>query len=419
MALYGNIKKNHYLVVLGVLTIVLVGFFGWSWNSFAQTAGDNQSDESVTALNAEIDAKRKEVEELNKRAQIYEDTVKAKQKEASTLQNQLSLIDVQVEQTQNDIERITAEIEALNLELEQLAVNIADKTVELQSSQEVLAQYLRLIHRYDQQTYLEILMTNKSFSEFFDNFQYTQKLQADVEQALVATRTMRDELALQEKEKSDKKSELSQLSDKLTGSVADLGNQKDYKTTLLADTKEDEATYQVLLAEAKREQDSAQADIRSLESKARSQLEEEGVDLSADTQLIWPVAPLKGISAYFHDPSYPFRHIFEHPAIDIPAPQGTPIRAADNGYVVRAKNAGMGYSYIMLVHNDQFTTVYGHVSRIDVTEEEYVVRGQQIGLVGGLPGTPGAGGLTTGPHLHFEVRSNGIPVNPLDYLPGY
>ncbi len=135
-----------------------------------------------------------------------------------------------------------------------------------------------------------------------------------------------------------------------------------------------------------------------------------------ETVLAWPVFPKKGISAGFRDPGYYKRFKMQHNAVDIPAPQGTPLTAAASGYVYKAKDNGLGYSYIIILHKNNIRTVYGHVSQIDVKEGQLVQEGELIGLSGGMPGTKGAGKMTTGPHLHFEVLENGVYKNPLDFL---
>lgn len=136
-----------------------------------------------------------------------------------------------------------------------------------------------------------------------------------------------------------------------------------------------------------------------------------------DRVLRWPVRPTLGLSATFDDTSYEKLFGFPHHAIDIPVGQGTEIRAPDGGTVAKVSLNGLGYSYIVLEHEGGLQTIYGHVTDATVQEGQTVRLGDVIGHTGGEPGTTGAGLTTTGPHLHFAVRKNGVLVDPLKYLP--
>jgi murein DD-endopeptidase MepM/ murein hydrolase activator NlpD len=95
--------------------------------------------------------------------------------------------------------------------------------------------------------------------------------------------------------------------------------------------------------------------------------------------------------------------------LDIAAPYGKPITAADKGEVIFSGWWG-GYGKALVIdHGRGYTTVYGHMSRIYMQAGQTVDKGQVIGLVGST-------GFSTGPHLHFEVRVNGRPVDPSQFL---
>ena len=127
----------------------------------------------------------------------------------------------------------------------------------------------------------------------------------------------------------------------------------------------------------------------------------------------------EGISAHFHDQAYFERFGIQHNAIDIPTVQGTTVHAAADGVVARVSDNGMGFNAIVLSHDGRFSTMYGHVSAFLVKEGDRVRSGDPIALSGGTPGTPGAGNLTTGAHVHFELVQKGEPVDPLQYLPKF
>ncbi len=103
-----------------------------------------------------------------------------------------------------------------------------------------------------------------------------------------------------------------------------------------------------------------------------------------------------------------------HPGIDIGAPKGTPIYAADSGYVVVAgwDQERVSYGFMILIdHGNGYITRYGHLSSFNVEVGDSVKKGQLIGRVGST-------GNSTGPHLHFEIIKNGERRNPFGYLPG-
>jgi murein DD-endopeptidase MepM/ murein hydrolase activator NlpD len=123
------------------------------------------------------------------------------------------------------------------------------------------------------------------------------------------------------------------------------------------------------------------------------------------------------ITSYFHDAGYYSALHSQHEAIDIATEQGTDVLAPADGYVTYLLPPSPGgYSYMALKHNDGLVTVYGHLSEIVVSKYEFVKRGQLIAKSGGAPGTPGAGPMTSGAHLHFELWNNRESVDPLRYL---
>jgi len=102
---------------------------------------------------------------------------------------------------------------------------------------------------------------------------------------------------------------------------------------------------------------------------------------------------------------------YGHRAIDIGAAVGTAIRTSDNGFVSFAGWTDIGYGYLVVVdHRNGYQTYYAHLSDIFVREGEVVSAGETIGAMGST-------GNSTGPHLHYEIRFNGYPTNPLIYLP--
>jgi murein DD-endopeptidase MepM/ murein hydrolase activator NlpD len=412
--------------ILFLLSLILVTGFIVKTSALAYLASEDedysnpkaaQINNELKTINSEIEDRKNRMKKLEDKQKNYTQVIAQKQQDKSTLNSQLAILDNRLAKAKIDIESAEIEIEKVQLEISKTNISIENKTEEIANEKEKIEKVIQLLYKQGNIDTLQILLLNDSLSDFLTQVKYLENVNQAVKESLDNLLVLKENLEQEKLDLREKNKEAILLKENLSDKKKKLEAELEGKETLLIQVNSSESEYQRLLQASKAEQQEAASEIASMEKLIRAKLATlQGKELEFNENgLIWPVKK-NVITAYFHDPDYPYRHIFEHPGIDIRAGQGSTLKATASGYVARAKNAGMGYSYIMIVHGDSISTVYGHVSKILINEDDYVVQGQTIGLSGGMPGTPGAGRLTTGPHLHFEVRKDGIPVNPLNYL---
>ncbi|MCF7860261.1 peptidoglycan DD-metalloendopeptidase family protein [Patescibacteria group bacterium] len=412
------LKQNKIFKILtAVATLLLVLFViyqaGPVWGE------DDLLNLEIRQLNNQIQSHKQQLDSLAEKQKVYSQAIAAKQEEKNSLSSQLELLENKVSKAELEIDATNLEINKVDLEARKISLDILDTNSRIDSQKEHISKLLRLVYKQDQVSALEILLLNDSISEFLNQAKYLENANEELKNSLVKLQSNKEKLERAQLNAKEKRRELATLKEEMERKTAQLKYQQAEKNNLLEATKSSESAYQDLLKQAKKEAQQAEAEISGLEKTIRDKMAQSSKDRlsGSDSTISWPVSG-HTITATFHDPDYPFRRIIgEHSAIDIRAKQGSPLYAAADGYVARVKFDGSrAYAYIMIIHDNGLSTVYGHVSAVNVEADQYVTKGQRIGATGGGPGMPGSGSFSTGSHLHFEVRKNGIPVNPLDYL---
>ena len=200
---------------------------------------------------------------------------------------------------------------------------------------------------------------------------------------------------------AQRREELVAVRARQTGLRAQAAAEEGRQKALLTDVRSKVKDYEAQIASLKKESDAIAALLRARQKAQAKAPTGKGV----------LAAPVNGaVTSTFGPRLHPiFGTMRNHTGIDYSATSGTPVRAAADGVVAVAGDRG-GYGTTVIVdHGNTLATLYGHLSRAAVAEGASVTRGQVVGYAGST-------GYSTGPHLHFEVRVNGNPVDPLRYL---
>ena len=403
------LRKNYKKIAIAVICLALMTP---SFYALADTKAD------ILNLSDTILDKKDQLEKIEDELKEYQKKIDEARKQSVTLKNQIELLTNHIKKTELEIKETNLEIDEMNSDIASINKEITGVQKNISLQKDLIGYYLKEIQRLDKKSPLEIILLHPFFSDFFNELSYMRTLQDNLYNSVKILSDLNVSLENKQSDLKDKKDASVKLKKNLENKKAKLEAQKTGKTFLIGQTFASESKFQALLLEAKKEEQDLESDITTMEKKVREKLKQSDLlPYGGNVVLTWPV-PKNTITTEFNDPDYPYRYLFEHTGIDIRAPQGTAVTAPAPGYVLKVyqSNTWRKYSYIVLLHAGGISTVYIHLSRVYVKPDTYVSRGQVIGRSGGTPRTVGAGLLTTGPHLHFEVRSNSVPADPLKYL---
>jgi len=341
----------------------------------------------------------------------------------------------QLAETNAGITRVGAALDDLTVQVHQSERKLAQNKVQLDAAEATLARHndalrRRIVDAYEHGDigYLNVLLSATSFTEFVERWddigyliaqtQRTVRERRAAEQAVSSARVgleaqqirLNDDVAAQQRVQS----QLSSLAEQRRSLLAAARVQRQAVAGEVAQLEDlsaaEEGSLESLIRERQREEEERR---RALAEAARRAALLAGKPAPPETAagpgaFSWPVSG--PITSPFGLRPNPFGGGVEtHPGIDIGAPSGATISAAAAGRVIFAGWYGGYGNAIILDHGGSMSTLYGHCSAVFVSVGQDVQRGQAIGAVGMT-------GRATGPHLHFEIRVNGVPVDPTTRL---
>lgn len=418
------------LVILLALAMLLTVLLP-AVSIFAQASTVTQEDiDDLKDQLDDISDRKQEVQE--KLASIRDDLAQAK--EAVALVNeQVVLTEQQISATQSLIDATQAQIDESQALLDQYDADIAAKEAEIadleQQEREQLEEYYTQVRWMDEHgsiSYLSILFEASSFSELLDYITVIgdliayndrivtqlQETQAALAEARDQIQTVRDQQAQVQAQLEEQQARQQAQMDQLEAQKAQLEKDRAAATALMDQIAASESE----AAEEARKLAAAEAEVQQALKNAERKYAEQLAALNGNAntgEWYWPLPGKTKISSLFGG-RYLFGHWESHTGTDIPAPGGTPIHAAKSGvvtYVSPNKNTSYGW-YCMISHGNGYVTLYAHqCQRPIVSEGQSVSKGQVIGYVGTT-------GNSTGNHLHFELRINGVRNDILKLYPG-
>ena len=346
---------------------------------------------------ADLQQKQKKIEQQIKDIRQKADALKGEQK---GIQQEIDSLDADMRALDLELESYELQKQEINMKIAESEQKIVDLTQEIDENNEILEERLRVMYKNGTAGYMEVLLNAENLIDALTRMDMIQLIvQSDVE-LLKSINDQKVQVEVLKEEQEIKRLELTAVINNLNSKQNEVLVASRSKEVYMSSLKDN-------IAEMQRQE--AAMDAQSAQIEKDILAAQRAVEY-AGGEMLWPCPGQYRVTSNFGGRADPITGVWtSHGGTDIAAPYGTPIVAANSGVVIFS---GWHYSYgnyVIIDHGGGIATLYGHSSKLLVGKGQAVSRGDRIALVGST-------GYSTGNHLHFEVRINGVRTQPMDYL---
>ena len=403
-------KKTITRVAAGAIAGLLAGLmlFGLVADLFFRVSASAASQSDVDALKDKLEEQAAEKKELQAELNSIDS-------EKATVKEQIEALDAQINSTEEQIELQNDLIDSLEEMIAQKEEELAEAQQKEEEQYEKFKTRVRVMYEQGETSYLEVLLSADDLSDFLSKYEIVSQIAEYDKNLFEELKALKEEIAQTKAELEEDRQQAENARKELEVSKSELDTQLANRSQAMKELESAAEEVKASFAEIEAEENSINAQIdkivKEMEAEAERKRREEaaqgggGSSSSGTTQVGNYTYPLpsgyRTVSSRFGYRNHPVTGRYKlHTGVDISAPNGTPIYAAQPGTAIIAGYSSAWGNYVVINHGNGITTLYAHMSKILTTKGATVSAGQQIGKVGST-------GYSTGNHLHFEVRQNG------------